>query len=191
MSTIEVRDVYTTRTKINGVTVSHDYYNASEKEIKYITFSYVPYNAVNDTVVCTASGECEVSGELTGPIPPKHKSSVEWESMWFNPTVTRAEITQIHIQYMDNTEEVIEGKDIMDMNDHQSTYYNEIGKKQEEESKKIAEEYKKEEEERKKKEAEEFAKAEKREKIANIRNTIIGLAILAAVIIWCVKEYLL
>ena len=179
MSNIEVGIVRITCTA-NSATVSHDQYNASGKEIKYITFSYVPYNAVNDTVTCTASGKCEARGEVTGPISPKYKGSIKWERMWFNPTVTKAVITQIHIQYMDNTEEVIEGKDLMSMNDPQSEYY-----KKEEERKKREEERKKREEERRKKEWEELEKRqeerlkkhEEENKEEMKRNIIIGIIV--------------
>ena len=127
MSTIEVGKVLTTTQEIsNAVKVFHEYYNAGEKEIKYITFSYVPYNSVNDMVACTASGKIEVSGKLTGPIPPKHKSYVTWETMWFNPTVTTAVLTKIHVQFMDNTEEMIDGKDIVFTDDEKSAYYRDI-----------------------------------------------------------------
>lgn len=113
MSTIEVGKILTTIGPADAVKVFHEYYNAGEKEIKYITFSYVPYNSVNDVVACTASGKTEVSGKLTGPIPSKHKSHVTWENMWFNPTVTKAILTKMHIEFMDGTEEVIEREAII------------------------------------------------------------------------------
>ena len=126
MSTIEVGRVLTTRNSVNGVKVFHEYYNAGEKEIKYITFSYVPYNAVNDVVACTSTGKAEASGKLTGPIPAKHKSYISWENIWYNPTVTTAALTQIHVQYMDNTEELIDGKDVVFIEDEKSAYYREV-----------------------------------------------------------------
>ena len=136
MSTIEVGKILTTKEEVtDSVKVFHQYYNASAKEIKYITFTYVPYNSVNDIVTCTASGKSEVAGKLTGPIPPKHKSYVEWKSMWFNPTVRTAVITSILVQFMDNTEELIEGKDIVSMDDPNSVYYKAV----EEEKRKEAE----------------------------------------------------
>ena len=126
MSTIEVGKILITKNSAEGVKVSHEYYNAGKKEIKYITFSYLPYNPVNDIVASTIDGKTEVSGELTGPITTKHNSYVTWENMWYNPTITRAVITKIHIQFMDNTEEMIDGKDVVFMDSKESAYYREV-----------------------------------------------------------------
>ena len=128
MSTIEVGKIMTTTNSAAGVKVFHEYYNASEKEIKYITFNYMPYNSVNDVVASTTNGKTEAGGKLTGPIPPKHKSYVSWENMWYNPTITKAVITKILVQFMDNTEELIDGEFVLSMQDPQSEYYNEFGK---------------------------------------------------------------
>ena len=153
MSTIEVGRILTTTQEIsNAVKVFHEFYNAGEKEIKYITFSYVPYNAVNDVVACTASGKTEANGRLTGPIPPKEKNYVSWEHMWFNPTVASAVLTRMVIQYMDNTEEVIDGKDVVSMEDPNSTYYKAEEKRRQEEEKKRQEEERKRQEEAKEQE---------------------------------------
>lgn len=127
MSTIEVRKPWTKRHEISdAIDVSQSFYNAGEKEIKYITFSYLAYNSVKDIVSCTVSGKTEVNGKLTGPIPPKHESYVTWNSMWFNPTVSTVVLTRMYIQFMDNTEELIEGKDIVYMDDEKSMYYQNI-----------------------------------------------------------------
>ena len=131
MSTIEVGKIYFSHNSADGVEIFHDYYNSSERVIKYITFTYVPYNAVNDVVKCTIKGRAEASGRLTGPISPNTKSRVSWENLWYNPTVCYVVITQIHVQYMDNTEEVIAGKDVLFMDDENSIYYNKIGRSEE------------------------------------------------------------
>ena len=128
MSVIEVGKIRIIRNSVNGVEVFHDYYNAGEKEIKYVIFTYVPYNSVKDVVTCTVSGKTEASGELTGPISPKTKSYVSWKSMWYNPTVISAVITQIRIKYMDNTEETVDGKDVLFMEDKNSVYYCKVGR---------------------------------------------------------------
>ena len=129
MSTIEVGKILTTTNTADGVKVSHEYYNAGEKGIKYITFSYLPYNSVNDVVACRINGKTEASGKLTGPIPPKHYGNITWENMWYNPTVTTAVLTKIYVQFMDNTEEVIGGKDILTIDDPKSSYYHDIMRK--------------------------------------------------------------
>ena len=142
MSVIEIGGIYPKCQKItNGVDVSHSFYNAGEKEIKYITFRYLAYNRVNDLVACTVSKKTESGGKLTGPIPPKYDGYVKWQSMWYNPTVAHVVISKICIQYMDNTEEEIDGKDIVNMWDEGSVYYREvvIPKRKADEERKIKE----------------------------------------------------
>ena len=142
MSTIEIGKIQKTTEKItNGVEVSHSFYNAGEKEIKYITFRYLAYNSVNDLVACTVSQKTESGGKLTGPIPPKYDGYVKWQSMCYNPTVANVVISNICIQYMDNTEEEIDGKDIVNMWDEGSVYYREvvIPKRKADEERKIKE----------------------------------------------------
>ena len=191
MNAIEVGKILPKVGSVADVNIFHEYYNASQKEIKYITFSYVPYNSVNDMVACTASGKTEVSGKLTGPIPPKHKSYVEWENMWFNPTVKMVVLTKIHVQYMDNTEEVIDGKDIVFMDDKNSAYYNEVAlpeqKARAEREKKAAEERAA----REKKEAEERAEREKKaaeQKIINDRKNELQDAYRCFKVFSCIKK---
>ena len=127
MSVIEIGEIYVEKTKLtHAIEIGHQFYNAGEKEIKYLTFSYLPYNSVNDIVACTVSGKTEVSGKFTGPLSPKHKFYVKWEHMWYNPTIVKVVLTRIHIQYMDDTEEMIEGKDVISINNTESLYYNNI-----------------------------------------------------------------
>lgn len=127
MSTIEVGRVWRNIQEItDAVDISHKYYNAGDKTIKYITFGYVAYNSVNDIVACRANGKTEASGRLTGPIPPKHEGSVTWENMWFNPTVSTVKVSEIYVQYMDGTEELIDVQDIVSMHDVKSMYYHEV-----------------------------------------------------------------
>ena len=127
----------------NGVGVFHKYYNAGDKTIKYLTFTYVPYNDVRDVVSCSVSGKSEVDCRITGPIKPDTKSEARWDVLWYNPTVSRTKISRVHIVYMDDTEEVIEGNNIMNIYDEKSVYYAKHGAAE-----------KKEREERKKKEKE-------------------------------------
>ena len=127
MSTIELGLVCAKRERgLDGTGAGIEYFNAGEKEIKYLTFTCVPYNAVKDVVACTISRKIEARLQLTGPIPPKHHGYLNWENIWFNPTINNVRITQIYIQYMDNTEEVIDGKDVMSMKDQNSAYYKEV-----------------------------------------------------------------
>ena len=131
MSTVEVRKPEGKLNRVNGFDLKQTYYNAGDKVIKYLTFSYLPYNAVGDVVRCTVTQKTEARGQITGPIKPDtYVDSAEWRSLWYNTTIESVEIVGIHIQFMDNTEEVIEGKDIVFMDDPQSVWYKkcEIGR---------------------------------------------------------------
>lgn len=134
-SSVEIRLLKVTMGSFDGAGVEHGYFNATDKEIKYLTFVYVPYNKVGDQVQCTMSEKSEVSCELTGPIKPYCQSRVKWEALWYNPTVTKVELVRIYIKYMDGTEETIDGADVVNMDDKQSVYYEKIGKAKEEEYK--------------------------------------------------------
>lgn len=127
MSTIEVGSLYQTLKDVtDGNNVHIEWFNAGEKEIKYLTFTLIPYNRVNDIVSCTVRGGTEHNVRLTGPISPKYKDYSTWEDVWYNKTIHHLVITQIHIMYMDNTEEIIDGKDIVSMKDKKSVYYREV-----------------------------------------------------------------
>lgn len=122
---------------VDGVGVKHDFFNASEKDIKYLTFVYEPYNQVGDVVTCQTSGETEGIGKLTGPIKSHEKYEVKWDALWYNPTITRVVIKEIHVQYMDNSEETIPGDQLLGLYDDNSEY------KKQESARKSAEEARK------------------------------------------------
>lgn len=107
---------------VNGVGVKHDYFNASEKDIKYLTFVYEAYNQVDDVVTCQTSGKTEGRGKLTGPIKSHEKYEVTWDALWYNPTITKVVIKEIHVQYMDDSEETIPGDQLLSMYDDDSEY---------------------------------------------------------------------
>ena len=113
--------------KFNGVGVSHKIYNASDKTIKYITFTYIPYNAVGDVIKCQTSGKSEVSAKLTGPLQPNEEAIVEFDALWYNPTIKKAVIKEVVIQYMDNSKDVISGENLKSMVAIDSTYNAKIG----------------------------------------------------------------
>lgn len=164
-----------------GVGIHNEIYNASEKEIKYLTFTYVAYNQVGDLIRCTVKGEAEARGKLTGPIAPNETASVDWDVLWYNPTISSVAIQEILVQFMDGTEETVSGSEILKTSDENSVYYQKRGKAEREEALKRAEERKKCEEEREK----EKARAKKRSKI--IKLTVLGVVL--AIIAGCVISF--
>lgn len=202
-SSIEISKVSTKINFAKGVDVSLDYYNASGKEIKYLTFTFVPYNAVNDVVCCTISEESEKSGQITGPIkvgsvtideadakynyfhPESNLLSAKWSALWYNNTVTSVKVIEINITYMDGSEETIAEEDIVYLNDENSTWTRDK-KVAREEFDKLVEKYKEEEKIKEEKRAEEDKKWQAEQDIINKKKRTKGIIIAVVVVILCI-----
>lgn len=128
MSSLEIGLIIPKTNQVNGVGVKHKYFNATDKVMKYITFTYVAFNSVGDQVKCTVSGKVAASGRLTGPIEPNCWGYVDWDVLWYNPTVSEVVLAEVHIEYMDGSEETIAGKDVADVDEEGSVYYETIEK---------------------------------------------------------------
>ncbi|MBR0536436.1 MAG: hypothetical protein IIX14_08675 [Clostridia bacterium] len=138
-SSLEFSKPEVTKDFADGITLSHAYFNASDKAMKYITFTFVPYNRVGDVVYCTISHEAEKRCKITGPISPGETDFPKWETLWYNPTVYEAVLDSVEIIYMDGTEEFIDGKDVTYMHDEEnSVYYKQMMKEKAEELEKRA-----------------------------------------------------
>ena len=149
---------------VGGVGVKHSYYNASDKAIKYLTFVYEAYNAVDDKVACQTSGEYLASGRLTGPIQPGEEYEVKWDVFWYNPTITRVEIAEVRVEFMDGTEETIAGAHVLSMYDDESEYGKKLAAEKAEEEARKAEEAA-----RKQQQKEENMKA-----LNDLKNSVVG-----------------
>ena len=122
MSAIEISTPYTrSPNSAGGVDVFHEIYNATEKEMKYITFTYLPYNSVGDLVACSIKKTSEAICKLTGPFAPGKSTYVDWKNVWYNSTIQKVKLKEVKIQYMDDTEEIIDGESLIDIrNDPES-----------------------------------------------------------------------
>ena len=67
---VELTDVYFTVDAFDGVSPTICFRNNSNKTIKYVTFTIVPFNAVGDRASCTITGRSAVSTRVVGPIAP-------------------------------------------------------------------------------------------------------------------------
>jgi len=89
----------------SGVSFSIDwfYYN-TKKEIKYIYFTVVPYNAVGDRQYCDIRDHATFTGSATGPISASSRpKEYNWENAWYNSTIDSLEIIKVKLEYMDGT----------------------------------------------------------------------------------------
>ena len=101
----------TTGLTLTYIGVETGFYNGSEKEIKYVTFKYVPRNAVSD-IITDNLGVSVTSQRFTGPIAPDTFGKAEFETVWQIEEIDHIEIQEITVDYMDNTSEIISGKDL-------------------------------------------------------------------------------
>ncbi|MBQ7335565.1 MAG: hypothetical protein IJW92_03725 [Clostridia bacterium] len=117
---IQIRSVYVDDiNSAGGVDMRIQWTNTSSKTIKDIRFTAEPYNAVGDRVPCEIRGYDNFIGKCTGPFEPGYTSWWYWEydntynggslwsNCWYNNTVKKIRITQINIEYMDGTTEII------------------------------------------------------------------------------------
>ena len=78
-------------------------YLDKSKDIKYIRFTWVPYNCVGDPV----SGRYDngkKTGVVTGPISASNERlNWHWETMWYNNTICSIKLVKVQVEYMDNT----------------------------------------------------------------------------------------
>lgn len=92
-----------------GVDLYIKWKNTSDKTVKYAYFTCDLYNAVDDRVQDTITRSYSFTGQVTGPIKPGQISGNDgcWQNAWWNSTGDYAKITQIKIEYMDETEILI------------------------------------------------------------------------------------
>ncbi|MCM1166373.1 MAG: hypothetical protein NC299_05080 [Lachnospiraceae bacterium] len=88
-----------------GVDIRVGFKNRRNKVIKYVTFTFSAYNAVDDKVPCTVRNSFEAVGKFTGPLNPGEYSPVEqyFGKMFYNHSITKVTIDKAVIEYMDGT----------------------------------------------------------------------------------------
>lgn len=111
---LRITDLHTGKpNSAGGVDLYIDYVNNSDKTIKYITFTVVPYNAVGDRVYCEIRDYSYFNGQSTGPFAPGEVVDDRyWDCAWYNSTIKTAVLTRIEIEYMDGTWVVLTGDDL-------------------------------------------------------------------------------
>jgi hypothetical protein len=96
-----------------GVSLKLSFKNNTDKVIKYASFWFTPYNAVNDAMMCTIRRESNKGLKYTGPLNPGGiVNGVYWENIWYNHSITKAVMTEAYIEYMDGTSELLKASDI-------------------------------------------------------------------------------
>lgn len=103
---IPVFSVYDESEYTDGTSVRFRVYNPTKnKTIKYITFNFVGYNAVDDPV--SSRGKITMTRKGIGPIGPEEDALYEFDYVWFTDNVEYAKIKSVIVQYTDGTSKTI------------------------------------------------------------------------------------
>ena len=73
------------------------------KDIKYLYFTFAPYNCVGDPVKGRYD-DGQKTGKITGPIYASFERKVsKWEAFWYNNTICSIKIVKVRVEYMDGS----------------------------------------------------------------------------------------
>jgi hypothetical protein len=98
-----------------GIDVGMQFYNLSDKRIKYVYFDITPFNSVNDVTKCQITGKSTVSLQYEGFVEHGDRiSDIKWGTVWYNQNIKTVIISKIRIVYDDNTEYSVEDQNIID-----------------------------------------------------------------------------
>lgn len=96
-------ELYKASEYTEGLGVNIKVYNPTNKTIKYIWFSFIGFNPVNDKVIDYVSGKSIITKKAVGPILQDEFATYNFDYVWFSDLVETAKIYFIKVQYMDGT----------------------------------------------------------------------------------------
>lgn len=85
--------------------------NLAGKTIKYVVVYLAPLNNVRDQVGCTVQGHSVYGVRVTGPLAVGETYKGHADGIWYNHSIVDAKVDHVHVIYMDDTEEIYEGKE--------------------------------------------------------------------------------
>jgi hypothetical protein len=86
-----------------STSLSVEFYNPTNKTIKYIWFTVTGLNPVGDAVFNAFKGSSKFALKGVGPIPSKTSSKFEFKNAWFTDLVETVIINSVKVQYMDGS----------------------------------------------------------------------------------------
>jgi hypothetical protein len=128
--------------KINsasGVSPRFYFFNFTNKDIKYATFSVTAYNDVGDKAKCSIQNKATMNFNITGPINPENSSERNkvteeyitfgggYEPSWYNATIGCLKLDSMDIEFMDGKKtkiqnrkelQLLQGQRRVDYSDH-------------------------------------------------------------------------
>ena len=94
---------------VGGVDVQIRFRNHSGKVIKYAYFTLSAINRVGDVVLSDIEGQNDCIMQSTGPYHQGEICDSHWENVWYNNSISDMRIDKVKLEYMDGTEEEIDG----------------------------------------------------------------------------------
>lgn len=95
-----------------GIDISIDYWNLSEKTIKYIYFTVEPYNRVGDPTISEINRKSLAVVSVTDFLEQNQYQHATWSNVWYNNTIEYFKIKNIEIIYKDNSKSIIKENEI-------------------------------------------------------------------------------
>jgi hypothetical protein len=86
-----------------GVNCSLEFINITDKRIKYVYFTVVPYNRVDDIAYSEIGRVSSTTIEVVNYILPNETYIANWENVWYNASITYMRIIEIRVIFDDNT----------------------------------------------------------------------------------------
>jgi len=101
-----------------GVDCIIRFVNISNKRIKYLYFTVVPYNKVNDIAYSRVGNTSEITLDHTGYIEKNDIDNLDrldlifagWSNVWYNSDISYMKITKIQIVFDDNSKFIMDSK---------------------------------------------------------------------------------
>ena len=88
----------------DGATPRISFSNIStDKTVKYIWFTFRPFNPVGDPVTGRLRGMSTRKMKGVGPIPPGERASFEFDNAWYSATASCVEVHRIRVEHMDGS----------------------------------------------------------------------------------------
>lgn len=87
----------------DGTSINIKVYNPTKKTIKYIWFSFIGLNPVDDKIIDPVTRKSIITKKAVGPILSEEFASYKFDYVWFTDLVETSKIFIIKIQYMDGS----------------------------------------------------------------------------------------
>jgi hypothetical protein len=94
-----------TLSNITGVRLN--FYNPTNKIIKYITTKLIAYNPVGDEIIDRNNKTSIVTVKSIGPLRPQEVGSYDFSNLWYSNLIESAKIINIKVEYMDGSVKTI------------------------------------------------------------------------------------